>query len=702
MRQKLLSLFTIAVIIYLPARSADTTLYVSPGGKGNGGKRSPTSLERAVSLLPQLKKRTKKGTVTIILEGGTYELNEPVHITPENGGTRDLKIIFTAEDNAHPVISGGRKIWLQGTNVLSADVSSVLIGDLPQDIYINGKRAIRARTPNFGFLRFSQVREKQLPGLTEGRAMFQQYFEIPETTYATLQKLSPRQLKMVRFDIYHKWNTTSRTIDSLSTTGWGFYSAGPAWASYNPIDSKSLFFLENDQNALDTAGEWILDNNRELKYIPQDSACQKAEAVIPVVEKLLVISGDSSHLVTNVWFNGISFCYANKPFSGFEDSQAASSVDAAIMLDDAQDIHFNNCSIMHTGQYAIWFRKNVKRCSMQKCYIDDLGAGGIRIGETTLPGDTTSFTSNIRISNCIIHSGGYNYPPAVGVFIAHAANNIIEHNDIADFRYTGVSVGWLWGYAYSPAINNKIVYNHIHHIGWGVLSDMAGVYTLGVSPGTEVSHNVVNDVFSYDYGGWGLYTDEGSSYIRMEDNLVYRTKTGGFHQHYGKNNLIDNNIFAFSIKYLAQDSRIEDHLSFEFKHNIMLSGGETFLQGCWKTGRVDIDSNCYWIMGTPRDNPFIISTMQYGSRPVDNWSFKQWLSQSGRDEHSLFQNPGFDDPEHYDFHIRNISTVKRVGFTPFDYETAGVTGDAQWKKLAILPADIIRDFNRSVRKIMLD
>lgn len=681
--------------ILFTARAGDIIVFVSPNGIGTGSALAPTTLQKAVAMLPDLKKKNPTGTITILLQDGEYELSQPIHITQEYGGTKDLRIIFKAAPKSHPVISGGKKIILIGEKVLTANVPNASVTQ-PYNLYINGQRATRARTPNID--NYFTIGKITNAADRDQKLRITQQYEVPQSLYNELASFSKTDLKRVRYNIYSKWDNTMRAIDSLNSKRKSFVSTGTLMGEWGIIANPSIFYVENYPRALDAPNEWSLFNNT-IRYIPVKPV-RRQEGIIPVLEKLLVIGGDSILPVSNMLFDGIAFKYCNRIFSGYEAHQAAQTIDASVMIDHANGIVFDNCEIAHTGQYGIWLRKGVRNCEITNSYLHDLGAGGIRIGETVTRESKKELTASNKVDNCIIHSGGLDFPSAVGVFIASSGDNSITHNDIGDFRYTGISVGWVWGYGPSASINNKILYNHVHHIGWGVLSDMAGIYTLGISGGTEVSNNVIHDVYSYNYGGWGLYTDEGSSNIRMENNLVYNTKTGGFHQHYGKDNIIRNNIIAFNQKFQAQFSLIEKHHSFNFSHNIILSDKGFLLQGAWQHGNITIDSNCYWNMNNVKCI-FMQSTMSYGATPIDTLTFKQWQKKSGKDAHSIMQDPRFINAKAYNFNFRDASVVKKIGFKPFDITAAGVLGNDQWKQLAKLPAKIINAFNASVAKNML-
>jgi len=248
------------------------------------------------------------------------------------------------------------------------------------------------------------------------------------------------------------------------------------------------------------------------------------------------------------------------------------------------------------------------------------------------------------------------------VIIFQSGSNRVAHNHIHDLFYTAISVGWNWGYQETPCRDNIVEFNHLHDIGQGVLSDMGAIYTLGIQRGTVLRNNLIHDVNSFSYGGWGLYPDEGSTDIIMESNVVYRCKSASFHQHYGRENVVRNNIFAFGAEHQLMRTREEEHLSFIFTNNIVYFDSGTLLGSNWKNDKFKIDRNLYF------DARLGASA---GALKFAGASFEEWR-QRGHDAHSLIADPLFLAPRQFDFRLQANSPARQLGFRPIDLSEVGV------------------------------
>lgn len=679
--------------------NAQVELYISPAGNdlNPGTIEQPfASLTAARDAIREYKKEHALPVPFIVtIANGTYTMKEPFVLTHEDNGTPDLPIIYKAEKGATPVFSGGKKI-----SGFTVNENGVWEAKIPESsyykwrfdqLYVNNKRATLARTPNEGFLKIDSIKENVWERGT-GRAAekAQQVLKFDNENFKFIQNLNDDDLNLIRFRAYHKWDFTIRHIDKIDKDSLALFTSGEGMKPWNPLKKNDRIVFENYKAALDSVGEWFLNNNGILSYIPlPGQTLENTEIIAPVLENLIYVEGDISNnkFVEYIKFEGITFkyCHYRIPQTGFEPNQAATEIPSAIMLEGARNITFSNCEIAHTGQHALWFGKGCSNSLVSGCYIHNIGGGGIYLGDVAAL-DGVEHTHHIKLDNNIIQSGGQEFPPAVGIWVGHSSDNEITHNDIGNFYYTGISVGWVWGYAPSLAKRNKITYNHIHHIGWDLLSDMAAVYTLGKSEGTIVSNNVIHHVHAYSYGGWGLYPDEGSSDIVMENNLVYSTKTGGFHQHYGKNNAIKNNIFAYAKMYQAQCTRVEEHRSFNFSNNILVFDRGVVLNGAWNKIDILMDNNLYWNTGG--------NTYDFNGN-----SFEEW-QKTGHDINSIIENPNFIDAPNFNFKFKNKKSIRKIDFKPFDYSKAGVYGNSEWLKKALLPNSIITDFNKAVEQNM--
>jgi parallel beta-helix repeat protein len=688
--------FLISSLWLLAPESFAQTVYVAP----SGNDKNPGTIQKPLATLTgarnhaRLLRRQKPPTrpIEIVVRKGEYMLNEPLLLTAEDSGLETAPLVFKGEAGSPPVFYGGMR--LKGfekvsDNLWKTDVPEVRrYGWSFEQLYVNGQRAIRAQTPNDGFFQPKAVTETVLnKGTGRSPEFAAQKITVPLESLDWLSSLSESELNQAVVTFYHNWDNTRKPILSVSKADTAIYITGEGMKPWNKISNHSLFVFENLKTALDAPGEWFLENSGTLYYHPRPGeTIDKTSCFAPVCEKFIIIKGDEKggKRVTNIRFENLSFQVAGyrMPALGVEPAQAAAPVEATIQVDFAEKIALVDCEIAHTGSNAIWFRRACANGRVERCYLHDLGAGGVKIGETVIRPDSSELTHHITVDNNILRSGGHVFPCAVALIIFHGRDNVLSHNEVADFRYSGVSVGWVWGYAFSPSKRNRIEFNHIHHLGWGVLSDMGGVYTLGLSEGTVVSNNVIHHIYAFDYGGWGLYTDEGSTDVVMENNLVYDCKSSGFHQHYGKDNLIRNNIFADNIKAQLQATRVEPHQSFVFTNNIVYFNNGTLLSSNWAKFNLLSDQNCYW--DTRSSEPV------FGKQSLKDWQ------QAGKDQHSIVADPGFVNPDAFDFRLRNTDVVGRIGFKPFDYSQAGVYGTIAWKNKARFDSAVAQAFDQMV------
>lgn len=604
--------------------------------------------------------------VTVMVRGGLYELEETLRFSALDSGTEKSPTVYAAYPGERVILSGGRRV--EGWQVNARGWWEVTLPEVARgrwsftQLFVNGERRYRPRWPEEGF---SFITSEAPPSPEVGergydRFRFREGDINPDWT----------NLGDIELCTFHTWTMDRTLIKSVDREALIALRSAPTlyagWAFNLPKGGR--FLCDNVKDALGKPGQWYLDRQTGiLTYIPLPGETpQNTEVIAPRIDMLLKLQGEVALGlgVENLRFEGLTFAHTNWVMTpnGNRHPQAEVGLNAAVSATGAHNCVWRDCNIIHTGAYGLELGIGCKNNTVAGCEITDLGAGGVRIGHGAYAQEPEAVASHNVVENCLIAHGGRMHPAGIGVWIGHSPFNRISHNEICDFYYSGFSVGWSWGYGPSHAHDNLIEFNEVHDIGQGVLSDMGGIYTLGVSPGTVIRNNRFHDIDAFGYGGWGIYLDEGSSGILSENNITYNTQSPGYRIHYGRDNIATNNIFALSQEAPLGRGRSENHLHFTIERNIIYWTQGQGLGENWNGTRDNfrLNHNLYWC-----PNPNL--------RTFAGKTFEEWQA-TGQDTDSVFADPLFVDPENGDFTLKEGSPAAKIGFKPIDVSEIGRIG----------------------------
>ena len=570
-------LFVTAVCILCSHWLLAGEIWISPKGSdfNDGTRQSPKATLTSALRQAREWRRTEdnriQGGITIYMEGGTYAFYEPFFIRPEDSGTKESPTIIRSVGDEKVILSGGISIkgWKKQGKVWVADVPA--FNGRPLDfrqLWVNGKKAVRARdVEDFEKMnRICSVDEKN------------EILYVPAVSIRRLiDNKGNLKAKYAEMVLHQMWCVANLRIRSVEVQG------DSAAIRFHQPESRiqfehpwprpmvttdghnSAFYLTNARELQDVPGEWYHDiDARKVYYYPREGEkMQEAEVIVPAVETLVRVEGTVDRPVCHIRFEKITFSYTTwmRPSEkGHVPLQAGMYLTdgyridpkmqrnylnhpldnqgwlgrpaAAVRVVAAKQIDFERCRFEHLGSTGLDYEEAVQGGVVRGCLFLDIAGNGLLVGsfspaahETHLPydpADRREVCTQQHINNCYFTEIGNEDWGCLAIAAGYVGDVNIEHNEISEVPYSGISLGWGWTQTVNCMRNNRVHANLIHHYAKHMY-DVAGIYTLGSQPKSYVTENCVHSIYKpgyvHDPNHWFyLYTDEGSSFITVRDN----------------------------------------------------------------------------------------------------------------------------------------------------------------------------------------
>lgn len=552
-------------------------IWISPKGSdfNDGTRQSPKATLTSALRQAREWRRTEdnriQGGITIYMEGGTYAFHEPVFIRPEDSGTKESPTIIRSVGDEKVILSGGISIngWKKQGKVWVADVPA--FNGRPLDfrqLWVNGKKAVRARdVEDFEKMnRICSVDEKN------------EILYVPAVSIRRLiDNKGNLKAKYAEMVLHQMWCVANLRIRSVEVQG------DSAAIRFHQPESRiqfehpwprpmvttdghnSAFYLTNARELQDVPGEWYhdIDARKVYYYSREGEKMQEAEVIVPAVETLVRVEGTLDRPVCHIRFEKITFSYTTwmRPSEkGHVPLQAGMYLTdgyridpkmqrnylnhpldnqgwlgrpaAAVCVVAARQIDFERCRFEHLGSTGLDYEEAVQGGVIRGCLFRDIAGNGLLVGsfspaahETHLPydpADRREVCTQQQINNCYFTEIGNEDWGCLAIAAGYVGDVNIEHNEISEVPYSGISLGWGWTQTVNCMRNNRVHANLIHHYAKHMY-DVAGIYTLGSQPKSYVTENCVHSIYKpgyvHDPNHWFyLYTDEGSSFITVRDN----------------------------------------------------------------------------------------------------------------------------------------------------------------------------------------
>jgi hypothetical protein len=546
---------------------------------------------------------------------------------------------------------------------------------------------------------------------------------------------------------FEQFSTSKLRISCIDTVHQIVYMTGPtgfsqAHAGESGFIAGNRYLVDNVQDALTLPGQWFLDRSTTpwtLTYLANSGENPNTDLVIvPQLAQALVASN-----LQYVTFRGLTFEHDNYtiPPAGHVSVELEPDISAAVSFQNSQHIIFDSGIVTQTSgsglemipcidssspAYCISVNSNavVANNLIENSAFYDIGVLGVRIGNPYVPANTdANVPQSTTVQNNVVEGYGRTIPASFGIGQGMGHDNLYTHNDVYDGYHCAISTSQGIGDATRPSgignANNVISFNHVYNLLQGIMNDGGSVRIDGgnsvfTAAGNKVLNNRIHDVTdagimdSNGYGGNGVYLDNSTGLVDVENNLVYRVSGFPIYTPHGPAlpgdaNIIKNNILAYgrsamvSVNFpygngvpstIAQVFVLTSNL-FYFDRSetsspkFYVQGGCVYAGGQPFTQFEQFDSNMYWrtdgafagdskafavqpAPGTGNDAPCNNTTSDYTF-----YTFAQWQQTVGEDLQSLIQNPGFNNPVYPADDYTLPKGSPGVGFVVFDYTQSG-------------------------------